>query len=70
MFSKNLLKKKRMSLLDNKINELIDEMYYVVKPADRKSLEFIMNEIVDFSLAIVVPPEDTEALYNIQRLKE
>ena len=60
----------KMSLLDNKINELIDELYYTVKPSDRKSLEFIMREIVDFTLAIVVPPEDTDVLYNIQKLKE
>lgn len=59
-----------MSILDDKINELIDEMYYTVKSSDRKSIEFIMNEIIDFTLAIVIPPEDTEALYNIQRLKE
>ena len=59
-----------MSLLDNKINELIDELYYKVKPGDRESIRFIMNEVVDFVLAIVVPPEDTDVLYNIQKLKE
>ena len=59
-----------MSILDIKINELIDEMYYVVKPADRKSLEFIMHEIVDFTLALVVPPEEVEINNNIRQLKK
>ena len=62
-----------MSLLDNKIKELIDELDYSdekVVDTDRKSIEFIMNEVVDFVLAIVVPPEDTDAIYNIQKLRE
>ena len=37
---------------------------------DRKSVEFIMTELVDFVLAVVVPPEDTDVIYNIQKLRE
>ena len=59
-----------MIIVENKINELIDELYYKVKPGDRASIKFIMNEAIDFVLAIVVPPEDTDVLYNIQKLKE
>lgn len=62
-----------MSLLENKIKELIDELDYSdekVVDTDRKSIEFIMNEVVDFVFAIVVPPEDTDAIYNIQKLRE
>lgn len=45
-------------------------MYYKVPEKDRESMEFAMRELVDFVLAIVVPPEDTDAIYNIQKLRE
>lgn len=56
-----------MSILDNKIKELINELDYsddkVVK-TDRKSVEFIMHELVDFVLANVTP------LYNSGEIKK
>lgn len=56
-----------MSLLDEKIKELIDELHYsdakIVK-TDRKSVELIMKEIVDFTLAIIVPIENNEEIIN------
>ena len=62
-----------MSILTEKIKSLIDELDYSDEKdvdTDRKSIEFIMNEVVDFVLAVVVPPEDTDVIYNIQKLKE
>ena len=61
-----------MSLLDVKIKELIDQLdysdAYKVK-ADRQSVEFVMREIVDFTLAQVVPLQNnTEIKKNIKEL--
>ncbi len=63
-----------MSILDNKINELIDEVDYsddrVVK-TDRKNVEFIMHELVDFVLANVTPLYNSgEIKKNINELKK
>ncbi len=63
-----------MSILDNKIAELIDELDYsdtrLVK-TDRKSVEFIMHELVDFVLAQIVPlHNDGEIKKNIITLKK
>lgn len=60
-----------MSILDEKIKELIDELSYSdnkVVRTDRKSVEFIMNEVVDFVVAIITPIEDTSVMNN--NLKE
>ena len=62
-----------MSILSEKIKSLIDELDYSDEKdvdTDRKSVEFIMTELVDFVLAVVVPPSDTNVIYNIQKLRE
>ena len=61
-----------MSLLDNKIKELIDELDYAdqkIVRTDRKSVEFIMREAVDFTLAMISPLDNDEVNQYIRRLK-
>lgn len=62
-----------MSLLDDKIRDLINEVHYSDSKTvntDRKSVEFIMHEVVDFVLAQIVPMQNNEEVKsNIQKLK-
>jgi len=62
-----------MSLLDGKIKELIDQLYYTNGNrivTDRASIEFIIKEAIDWTLSLVIPPGETEISHTIKELKK